>query len=259
LKTDTGEVREWIGTTNDVENRHQAEALERANAVKDEFVGLVSHELKTPVTTIIGNAELLQRLYERLDAESRNRALEDIRGEADRLQQLIDNMLALARLERGAQIELEPLVLPRIVDSVVESLRARVPGRPVIVESRSDDAIVVGSIPFVEQVLNNLLSNAVKYSPAGEPIEVHVERRNGEVTVDVLDRGAGIAPEESEQIFEPFYRSPQTAGRAAGIGVGLTVCRRVVEAQHGRLWARPREGGGSDFGFALPAATEHDA
>jgi signal transduction histidine kinase len=84
---------------------------------------------------------------------------------------------------------------------------------------------------------------------------VTIEQSESEVCLDVLDQGAGITPDEADEIFEPFFRSPRTAGSAQGIGVGLAVCKRVVEALHGSIWARPRPGGGSDFGFSLPAAT----
>jgi signal transduction histidine kinase len=241
------------------ELRVTTEDLRHANSAKDEFLGLVSHELKTPITTIMGNADVLRRLFERLDAETRNQALEDIHNDAGRLDRLIENMLILARLERGEEIELEPVSLPRIVERVVDAHRRALPTRPIEVLFRDPRAVVAASAGYVEQVVNNLISNAAKYSPEDAPIEIAVERVGNEVAVDVLDRGNGIAPEEAEQVFEPFYRSPRTAGGAPGIGVGLAVCKRVIEAQHGHLWARPRPGGGSDFGFALPAADESTA
>jgi signal transduction histidine kinase len=238
-----------------LELRETAEDLRHANAAKDEFLGLVSHELKTPITTIQGNADVLRRLFDSLDSESRNEALDDIYVNAGRLQRLIDNMLVLARLERGHQMDLEPVILPRIVARVVGEQRRQRPERPIRLRSADADAMVFASPDYVEQVMNNLISNADKYSPGGAPIEVTVKRSNGEVSVDVLDRGAGIPPEESDLIFEPFYRSRRTAAKAEGIGVGLAVCKRVIEAQHGRLWARARPGGGSDFGFALPSVS----
>lgn len=241
------------------ELRQAAEDLRDANAAKDEFLGLVSHELKTPITTILGNAEVLRLRYGRLDTEMRTQALDDIHADASRLQGLIDNLLILARPERGLQMEMEPVILPRIVEHVVEAHRRRLPGRMISVRASDSSVMVLASVDWVEQVMNNLISNAHKYSPKGAPIEITVEAVGGEMIVDVLDRGTGITPEESERIFEPFYRSPRLAGGTPGIGVGLAVCKRLIEAQHGRLWARPRQGGGSDLGFALPTVDAADA
>jgi two-component system sensor histidine kinase KdpD len=109
---------------------------------------------------------------------------------------------------------------------------------------------------YLEQVLRNLLSNADKYSPPDTTIEITISRRDDEGDIVVLDRGPGISPEESEIIFERFYRSDRTANKAAGIGLGLTVCKRLVEAQAGRIWARPRQGGGLEVGVTLPVYKE---
>ena len=106
-----------------------------------------------------------------------------------------------------------------------------------------------------QHVLENLLSNAVKYSPPGSPIDLVMERREDELVISVLDRGKGITNEEATRIFEPFYRSKRTSHVTAGAGVGLAVCRRLAEAQGGRIWAQPREGGGSAFSIALPVDT----
>jgi two-component system, OmpR family, sensor histidine kinase KdpD len=111
---------------------------------------------------------------------------------------------------------------------------------------------------YLEQILQNLISNAIKYSPPGSPIDIQARREEGCVAISVLDRGSGIAPEEMERIFEPFFRSSSTAGQAAGIGLGLSVCKRLVDAQGGELWARPREGGGTEIGFSLPMYEDED-
>ena len=111
---------------------------------------------------------------------------------------------------------------------------------------------------YLEQVLRNLLSNADKYSPPDAPIEVHARSDASSVTVSVLDRGAGLPPEELDLIFERFYRSDRTSRQAGGVGIGLTVCKRLIEAQAGQIWARARSGGGLEVGFTLPLYREKE-
>jgi signal transduction histidine kinase len=126
----------------------------------------------------------------------------------------------------------------------------------VLLTFSGDPRPVVASSFHVEHVLRNLMSNAEKYSPSSAPIEVQVERDELEVRVTVLDRGAGIPDEEQQHIFDPFYRSPRTSDHARGMGIGLAVCKRLIEAQGGRIWVASREGGGTVFGFGLPVVAE---
>jgi PAS domain S-box-containing protein len=229
-----------------------AAELRVANQAKDEFLGLVSHELRTPITTIFGNAQVLHHRGGRLDDETREQAIADIEQESDRLHRIIDNMLVLSRLEAGKAIETEPLSVDRAIARIVGSFRQRQPSRPVDVDVEAGLPPVSAEPVYFEQVLRNLLSNADKYSPAGAPIEVQACAEPGFVRITVLDRGAGIAPEDAPQLFRAFYRSARMANQASGAGIGLAVCKRLIEAQGGRIWARPRDGGGAEFGFTLP-------
>lgn len=232
--------------------------LSRALAAKDEFLGLVSHELKTPITTIYGNAEVLRRRGDRLDNESRAEAIADISAESERLHRIIDNLLVLARLERGQQLASEPVLVHRLAQRLIDEHRHRFPHREITLVSDADVGPVAGEPLYIEQVIRNLLSNAEKYSPPDLPIEVET-RCDGKVTsLRVLDRGPGFPDHEAERIFTPFYRSSATAAHASGVGIGLAVCRRLIEAQEGKMWARTRPGGGADIGFALPLAEPLD-
>jgi PAS domain S-box-containing protein len=255
-------VRFGIDLTDQVnaeEAMHNAlKSAEDANAAKDEFVALVAHELRGPITTIVGNAEILEKRSALIDAPSRAAALSDIRAEADRLRRMIQDLLVLARLERHAEMEPEPLRIERIVQDVITRHRRAHPERPVEVSMPEPPPLVLASQAYTDQVISNLLTNAEKYSPAASPVEVAIDAPDRELRVRVLDQGAGIAPDEIEQVFRPFYRSRSTAGRAEGFGIGLTVCRRLVEAQGGTIWARPRAGGGTEFGFTLPVAGDGD-
>jgi signal transduction histidine kinase len=232
-----------------------AETRERASDAKDEFLGLVSHELKTPITTALGNAEILRTRGDRLDAESRQIALDDIHDSALRLNAIIENLLVLARLERGAALETEPLSLLRMTRTLADELLRTAPGRMVIVRGDSN-ALALGGETYVEQVLRNLVGNAIKYSPEDAPVEVLVEAGDGMAVLRVLDRGQGIDESEREAIFQPFYRSERTATFAEGIGIGLSVCKRLIEAMGGQIWCEARDGGGTEFGFSLPLEAE---
>ena len=234
--------------------RTTAEALRASNAVKDEFLGLISHELRTPVTTIFGNATLLAG---RADLGEREQAMiQDIVGDSDRLLRIVENLLQLTRMGAGTPLDLEPQVLDHIVHRAVASYRRRHPSREVRLTTTPPSAVVDADATAIELLVENLVSNADKYSPPEEPIDVVVERRDGEACLHVLDRGIGIAAEDANDVFNAFFRTDEARTAANGMGVGLAVCKRIVEAQHGRVWAGPRDSGGADVGFALPLGPE---
>ncbi len=232
--------------------RATAEELRRANVAKDEFLGLVSHELRTPLTAIRGNAEVLVRSFERIDEDSRTQALDDIAAESKRLERIIDNLLVLARLEQGQDLEREPTVVARVVERVIARHQRTDPHRRFELVESEPIRPVSFAADYLEQVIENLLTNAAKYSPANETITIEIARLDGEVTIRVLDRGHGIANQDAQRLFEPFYRSDATSQQASGLGIGLAVCKRLVEAHGGTIWARRRPGGGTEFGFSVP-------
>lgn len=237
---------------------HESEAqLTEALAVKDEFLGLLSHELKTPITVIMGNAMVLSRGRAALDEADRVAALDDISRESERLHAIIENLLVLARAKSPADLHFEPLVLQRIVARAVGEFGAKHPRRAFDLVCTELDALVYGDGIYVRQLLANLLSNAVKYSPEGSPITVEIESDGvTSATVRVCDRGSGIPEGECARIFDTFYRSPATSGAASGVGVGLAVCKRLVEAMGGAISASNRQGGGARIAFALPLALD---
>jgi PAS domain S-box-containing protein len=266
LRDDRGKLIGAVNVLVDITERTQAEealreaaeALRASNAVKDEFLGLVSHELRTPVTTIFGNARLLRDRGDRLADDARESMIADIAHDSERLLGIIENMLLLTRLESGPQPELEPNVLAHVVNKAVQAFRRRHPGRRVAITAEPRHVIVEADRTYVELLVENLLANADKYSPQGTAVEVEVRVRDGEAQVVVLDRGIGLSDVELAQIFAPFYRSEKAKRQANGIGIGLAVCKRVAEAQGGTMWVRPRSGGGSEFGFALPLVDPGD-
>lgn len=237
------------------ELRSTAEALAQSNNVKDEFVGLISHELRTPVTTIYGNAQVLRGRLDRLPPGTRDAMVTDIAEDSERLLEIIENLLLLSRMQAGTSSELEPQVLTHVIRHEIGVFSRRHPQRDIrFVEVPGHHVVVEADRTHLVLLLQNLLTNAHKYGGADGPIEVALETVDDEARVRVLDRGLGLGDVDPGQLFSPFYRSSDAQRTASGLGLGLPVCDRIVTALRGRMWARPREGGGAEFGFALPLA-----
>ena len=146
----------------------------------------------------------------------------------------------------------EPLDFYQLVRRTIDDHRKGRPHRQIRLTAQETEILVKAHHDYTVEVFINLLSNAEKYSPPEEPIEVRLRRVGDHVEASVLDRGPGIAEDEVHAIFQPFYRSPVTSGSALGLGLGLAVCKRLIEIQGGHIWVAPRQGGGSAFAFALP-------
>lgn len=226
--------------------------LQRANAAKDEFLGLVSHELRTPITTIFGNAELLRKHSDHLDLPTRDALVGDISAEADRLHRIIENLLVLARGTQGT-LDSEPVLVDRVVQRVVTEHNKTFPSRDVRVDLSGGEAVVEATTIQIEQVLRNLISNAEKYSESDRPIDVSVRAVDGDVEVEVGDRGIGFSAVDESNAFTPFCRSTEAEAVAAGVGIGLVVCKRIVESLGGSMRIGRREGGGAIVCFSLPS------
>ena len=255
---------ELLWQLRDLTDRRRAEAAEirarelrAANAAKDEFIGLVSHELRTPLTVIIGNASQLAR--NGIATDEAAAMLAEIQSESERLHVMIDNMLRLAWAEHDSSLPLsEPILLDHHINAAVNHFRSRKPGR---VFSVSTDSVgpVLADPGFVEQVLHNLLSNADKYSPPEAPVGITLVERGEVAIVSVSDEGPGLEPAELDRIFDPFFRSPSVRGRVPGVGLGLVVCRKLIERMNGTLHVAPNPGGGTVFSFDLRLVGPLDA
>jgi PAS domain S-box-containing protein len=227
-------------------------ATREQRAVRDAFVWMLSHELRTPVTTIYAGAKVLARGSSALSDEARREIFEDVHAEAERLHRLVEDVVALSRFGEGpSEIGNEPVLVQRVLPTVAHSEQGRWPGVRFRLSIPSDLPPVAADATYVEQVLRNLLANAAKYGGQAGSVEVRVESSADEVVVRVLDEGPGFPAGEADRLFEIFYRSPSTATNATGAGIGLYVCARLVAAMNGRIWAAPRPTGGAEFGFAL--------
>jgi signal transduction histidine kinase len=243
---------------------------QRANALREAFIGVISHELRTPITTIYGLSRVLRQRGDELPLDVHRQAIVDIEAESDRLYRLVEDLLVLSRAEGGrVEFEAEPINLGRLAQRIVEAEAERRPDRQFEIRQPPGLALIDAEPTYVEQVIRNLLTNAAKYSSAPEIIEVEIETVEGapdagvlaggsvgqpEVVVRVLDRGIGIDEDMSDHAFELFFRTKEATRVASGAGIGLFVCRQLIEAMGGRTWLHPRPGGGTEAGFALPRA-----
>ena len=229
------------------------EALRRANSAKDELLGMVSHEFRTPLATIVGNIDMLERSD--IESESRQAALRDVRESGARLRRLVENMLVLAS-ESPTSAEQEPILLHRVLPKIVASEQRLDERHPIELYVPEMLPPVLGNEAFVEQVLANLFSNARKYGLADSPIEVSVvHEADSGVIVRVCNRGELLSEEATAHFFEAFYRDQRTSTRVDGVGLGLSVCQLLVQSMGGQITASPHPDGGAIFEFTLPVAS----
>ncbi|MFN8584342.1 MAG: PAS domain-containing protein [Dehalococcoidia bacterium] len=237
------------------ESLHIAEELRVANNAKDEFLGTVSHELRTPITVVLGNASLLATRHRQMDEPTLAASLNDLLGQAERLHRVVENMLILTRLETGTA-DTEPIAISQSISRIIAEAQRQQSGRVIRLESADWGLFAIAAESYVHQVMLNYLTNAMRFSPADRPIEVSVQQAGENIEVRVLDSGIGLAEEDLEALFTPFYRSSRVPEDMRGMGIGLSVTRRLIEALGGQVWARRREQGGAEFGFSLPSASD---
>jgi signal transduction histidine kinase len=224
--------------------------LREANLVKDQFMGMVSHELRTPLSIIVGDARLLRKRRDILSREDVDSLLNDVADEALRLNDMITHLLGIARSDMSILLT-EPLVIGRMVQSVVRDFVVDRPRRPIETIVDANLPLVTGDADSTTTVLANLLGNADKFCATGSPILVRVRHLGEGVMVSVRDRGESVDRDALEKIFEPFYRVGDST-QTKGLGLGLTLCKLLMQKQGGRIWARRRVGGGLSVSIWLP-------
>jgi signal transduction histidine kinase len=233
----------------DVTDEH---ALEKT---RTEFVTTASHELRTPLAAVYGAIRTLRRDDLELGPEDEATFLEIIEAEAVRLAQIVDQILVAGQLDADAvEFELEQCDPSDIAAGVVESAALHLPDGISLHVNRNSGCEILCDENRLRQVLVNLVDNAIKYSPQGGDVEIRFEAQNGECLIEVVDEGLGIPTSERERIFEKFYRlDPEQRRGVGGSGLGLYICRELVERMNGRIEVESEPGKGSRFTVALPS------
>jgi signal transduction histidine kinase len=232
--------------------------LEDANRVKDRFMSIASHELKTPITTIRGQAQLtLRRLAKQKELSPElseiQTSLEKINEQTSRLTSLIDDLLDMSSIRAG-KIELrkKKFDLRTLTQGVVDDLRLMT-GRPISLQLPETPVNVNVDADRFSQVIVNLVNNAVKYSPDSKPVEVSISQQEKTALLQVRDRGKGIAKDQQDRIFDTFYRTPDAESSSKrGLGLGLSISKEIVERHGGRIWVESTSGKGSTFFVEVP-------
>jgi two-component system, OmpR family, sensor histidine kinase KdpD len=243
--------------------RLQTTALEAQVAAETErlrasLLGSVTHDFQTPLAAIMGSASSLRDLQSRLDTAQGQEMLTNIYDEAERLSRLVNNLLNVAMLESGSlklNKELQPL--EEVVGAALNRLEKKLADRPITAALPADLPMVPLDSALAEHIFINLLENSLKYTPPGSPLAIAASAKDNEIEVEVSDQSPGFPPEDLERIFEMFDRGTRDLSQK-GYGLGLSICRAIVAAHGGRIWAVNRPGGGAVVRFTFPLPVQEN-
>lgn len=247
IKDKEGQVIGMLAVIRDITGRTELDIL------KDEFIGLVSHEMRTPLTVVIGSLHTALSKGKRIPQDEKNELLKDALCEAETLSHILDNLLELSRTQAKQMLLFpEPMVIKKLATDVIEELKTQ-SGRQFILDFADQSPPVEADPLRVRRILYNLVQNAVKYSPTGSKIKVFARQKPDCLVIGVRDYGIGISAENQAKLFHSFQRlGLEPFGKSKGIGLGLMVCLRLVEAHGGKIWVESVPEKGSTFYFTLP-------
>lgn len=228
-----------------------------AEQIKDDFLSLISHEFRTPLTAIHGGAHLLSQQFDAMDDETRNELLQDIGEESSRLDRMLANLLSVAEIMAGRfQASTEPILIVPFLQPIVDGFRSRADAHQLTIDADDNVPPAEGDPELLKQILRNLYENAIKYSPGGGEIRTVIRRRAEWIAIEIIDNGLGIAPDHVPHVFERFRR-PGADPTVRGMGLGLYLSRLLVNAQGGRIRAASDgPGKGATFIVELPISPD---
>lgn len=222
--------------------------------IKSHLLSIVSHELRTPLATIKGYSTMLLEYDRRLHREEKHRYLESIDRTTDRLTELVDRLLDMSRLDAGLfRLAKSPTELSKLIDEAVAEAQLRSPEHCFRVERKEELPVLDVDSGRIRQVLDNLLENAIRYSEKGTAVVVLAKREARKLKISISDRGKGIPANDIDKVFDPLYRlEDRLAQDPRGMGLGLPLCKGLVEAHGGHIWVKSKLRRGSTFCFTIP-------
>lgn len=238
--------------------RQEIEFRKEAERKKDEFISIASHELKTPMTSIKGYIQLLERSLDKNDKETIRTRLHKVQNQIEKLNLLIADLLDISKIESGKlKFNKQYFCFNEVLDHIIEVMQQSNP-QVKIIKSGSLARKVFGDEMRIEQVIINFITNAIKYGPDGEEIHINLELRDNEIHFSVKDFGIGMSEEHQQKIFEKFYRIEETSERFQGLGIGLYICQEIIDRHNGKIGVKSTAGKGSEFYFNLPLSPEKE-
>lgn len=237
----------------------EIEFRKQAERKKDEFISIASHELKTPLTSVKGYVQLLERSIEKGDVPTLKKHLLKAQVQLEKLNELITDLLDISKIESGKlKFNKQPFMMDTLLDSVTEIIHQSNPEFKII-KTGTAKREICGDEMRIEQVIINFLTNAIKYSPGTSEIHIKVEERGEQVYVGVKDFGIGINADQQKNVFEKFYRVEETAIHFQGLGIGLYISAEIIRRHNGEVGVHSIPGEGSEFYFSIPLQSTSDS
>ena len=238
--------------------REEIEFRKEAERKKDEFISIASHELKTPMTSIKGYIQLLERSLDKDDIETVRTRLHKVQNQVEKLNLLIADLLDISKIESGKlKFNKKYFDFDDLASNIVENLQQANPQVKIIKKNKIDAQIFADDMR-IEQVIINFMTNAIKYAPDSEEIHISSELKGNNLCFSVKDFGIGMSPEHQQKIFDKFYRIEETSERFQGLGIGLYICQEIVERHNGIIGVKSVLGEGSEFYFTIPINPEKE-
>ena len=237
----------------------EIEFRKEAERKKDEFISIASHELKTPMTSIKGYIQLLERSVDKNDTQTVKARLQKVQNQVEKLNLLVADLLDISKIESGKlKFNKKYFNFSKILDHIIEIMQQANPTVKFIRKGEIQSEIF-GDEMRIEQVIINFITNAIKYAPESDEVHITSEQRGDEIYFSVRDFGIGIAKDHQLHIFDKFYRVEETSERFQGLGIGLYICREIIERHQGTIGINSKPGEGSEFYFNIPLHPETDA